>query len=225
MDATAHTMHSAMSYEAGRGVAMNEGRVGDWMQTWTGVRFYPADPRPEDVDILDIAFALGNIARYGGHCRFYSVAEHSVLVSHMVPKKDALAGLLHDATEAYIADVIRPVKRCIGRDNTYFSLEKAIWEKAICPKFEISPELSDEVLIADAYRIIALEKQALHPRSQEWDLKGYEAPKDFSIQCFPPYKATRLFLNRYCALSGTPFAPLSSRFLDLFLQDSDALGQ
>lgn len=55
---------------------------GDWMQTYTGRRFYPLDPRPDEIDPEDIAHALSLLCRYGGHVdRFYSVAEHCVLMS------------------------------------------------------------------------------------------------------------------------------------------------
>ena len=57
-------------------------RRGDWMQTHSGLRFYPLDPRPEDIRIEDIAHALPMICRFNGHCsRFYSVAEHSLNVA------------------------------------------------------------------------------------------------------------------------------------------------
>lgn len=87
-------------------------RVGDWMQTFTGRAFYPLDARVEDIDGLDIAHALSHICRYNGHVnRFYSVAEHCVLLSRAVAPEFALWALLHDATEAYVGDVIRPLKR------------------------------------------------------------------------------------------------------------------
>ena len=81
-------------------------RIGDWMQTYTGERFWPLDPRIEDIHIRDISMALGKLCRYGGHTIFfYSVAEHSVLVSEYVPEEYALWGLLHDASEAYLSDI------------------------------------------------------------------------------------------------------------------------
>jgi uncharacterized protein len=89
---------------------------GDWMQTFTGIQFYPLTARPEEIDSADIAHALSLICRYGGHVdRFYSVAEHCVLMSYAVRPENALAALLHDAAEAYMGDVIRPLKRDMPR--------------------------------------------------------------------------------------------------------------
>jgi len=84
-------------------------RRGDWIQTFSGRKFWPLDPRPEDVDILDIAAALSKQCRFGGHCQqHYSVAEHSVRVAALVQN---LYALLHDAHEAYLVDVPTPIKR------------------------------------------------------------------------------------------------------------------
>lgn len=73
---------------------------GDWMQTYTGRRFWPLDPVAGDIEIMDIAHALSNQCRYAGHTRFhYSVAQHSVQVSENVAPEHALWGLLHDAPD------------------------------------------------------------------------------------------------------------------------------
>jgi uncharacterized protein len=95
-----------------------------WIQTYTGRQFWPLDPNPEDVHIDDIAHALGNMCRFNGHCkRFYSVAEHSIGVTDVALRLPfakqldisakvhyARLALLHDATEAYLPDVTRPIK-------------------------------------------------------------------------------------------------------------------
>jgi len=83
----------------------------DWIQTYTGKQFRPLAPRREDIDIRDIAHALSLNCRFNGHCRtFYSVGEHAVRVARALPRKWALWGLLHDAGEAYLTDLPRPVK-------------------------------------------------------------------------------------------------------------------
>src|ERR1017187_10636100 len=74
--------------------------------TFSGIHFWPLLPNPADIRIEDIAHALSNQCRFAGHAReFYSVAEHSVRVSQLCPPEDALWGLLHDASEAYLTDV------------------------------------------------------------------------------------------------------------------------
>lgn len=89
-------------------------RRGDWMMTYSGRAFWPLDPRADEIDPLDIAHALSMLCRYGGHVRrFYSVAEHCVLMSHAVAPEHALWALLHDATEAYMVDLPRPINRIL----------------------------------------------------------------------------------------------------------------
>lgn len=84
---------------------------GPFIKTFTGRRFYVLNPRPEDIDIWDIAHALSNIGRFTGHAkRFISVAEHSLRVASMVPAEHKLQALLHDASEAYYGDVSTPCK-------------------------------------------------------------------------------------------------------------------
>ncbi|MEM9149127.1 MAG: hypothetical protein AAGB19_01555 [Cyanobacteria bacterium P01_F01_bin.3] len=80
-----------------------------WIQTFTGKAFWPLEPDPELICIEDIAWALAHQSRYSGHCdRFYSVAEHSLWVSGQCSPEHKLWGLLHDASEAYLSDVVRP---------------------------------------------------------------------------------------------------------------------
>lgn len=92
-------------------------RKGDWFTTYSGIKFYPLDPKEEEVRIEDVAHALSLLCRYGGHSKeFYSVAQHSVHCAEFINErypncKDLeLWGLSHDFTEAYIGDVIRPLK-------------------------------------------------------------------------------------------------------------------
>ena len=115
-------------------------RKGPWIATHAGRRFYFEAPHPDDVDITDVAHALSNLCRFTGHVnRFYSVAEHSINVSLLVPPEDALQGLLHDAHEAYIGDCSSPLKRAIGYD--YRRLDTAARFECMKPVPErISPK-------------------------------------------------------------------------------------
>lgn len=129
-----------------KGYETHRPRKGDWMLTSTGRAYWPMDPRAEDVSIEDIAHSLSMQCRYGGHsARFYSVAEHSVMVSRHVLPEDALAGLMHDASEAYVTDVPRPLKPHL---ENFREVELMNWI-AICEAFELNPELPESVHTAD----------------------------------------------------------------------------
>lgn len=163
---------------------------GDWMQTHSGKRFYPESPRAEDIYPEDIAHALSMLCRYGGHIdRFYSVAEHCVLVSEGVSEKNAIYGLLHDATEAYVVDVPRPVKRILGNYN---ELEKKVWF-TICERFGIDPEVPAEIIEADT-RILLTERERLFKNAEvgAWSMDGME-PLPVNIVAFP---AGSIFLQQ-----------------------------
>lgn len=84
---------------------------GGWVLTHTKVKMYPLDPNWRMINLQDIAHALSNTCRFSGQCkRFYSVAEHCLHVSMHVPRNMAAIALLHDASEAYLTDVPRPIK-------------------------------------------------------------------------------------------------------------------
>ena len=77
-------------------------KIEPWIQTYSGKKFWLDPPMWDQIDIIDIAHALSMTCRYGGHSKFfYSVAQHCCLMSRLVPKRLALAALLHDAVEAY----------------------------------------------------------------------------------------------------------------------------
>jgi hypothetical protein len=158
---------------------------GDWMQTFTGRRFYPLSPRAADIDAADIAHALSLLCRYGGHVdRFYSVAEHCVLMSRAVPPEDALAALLHDATEAYIVDVPRPLKRQLPG---YREIEQAVWH-AIAVRFGLDLALPASVHEADN-RILLTERNALMANAGTWSLDGVVEPLPVAVIGWSPPQA------------------------------------
>ncbi len=103
-------------------------------------------PQSEQINIEDIAHALSNICRFGGHTRhFYSVAEHSVRCSLIVAKKHRLAALLHDASEAYLLDIPRPVKTYL-KD---YRKQEDLFMKLIAEKYNFKYPLDTEVTEAD----------------------------------------------------------------------------
>lgn len=118
-----------------------------WMQTVSGKMFYPTNPTHESIDIEDIAYALSHICRYGGHClQFYSVAQHCVHVADVANVDGyGLAGLLHDAAEAYIGDMVRPLKYQIPQ---YRDIEFVI-ETVLAEKFGVEYPWPDAVKRAD----------------------------------------------------------------------------
>ncbi|UNC91664.1 phosphohydrolase [Candidatus Contubernalis alkaliaceticus] len=91
-------------------------RKGDWIETYTGRKFWPLDPRPEDICIKDIAHGLSHMCRYNGQSKFFfSVAQHSLNCAEhakrmKLPQRYQLLCLLHDAAEAYVSDVAKPLK-------------------------------------------------------------------------------------------------------------------
>ena len=139
----------------------------DWIQTYTGRQFWPLEPRIEDIDIEDIAHALSNLCRYGGHVeQFYSVAQHSYLVSKVVPQEHALRGLLHDAAEAYLIDLPRPIKRSVGME-AYGAAEK-ILQAAIYERFGLSPHDPECIKTADNQLLRTEQRDLMKPAPVAW---------------------------------------------------------
>lgn len=135
--------------EAKQMIELDTSRVGDWMQTFCQIKFYPQDPRPEEIDIIDIAHALSQIPRFTGHGDiFYSVAQHSLYVMQMCPPPFKLEGLLHDASEAYLGDMGRPLKHFSELGKIYKQLENKV-NLAIAQKFRLKYPWPEPVKRAD----------------------------------------------------------------------------
>lgn len=167
------------------------------IQMHSGKYFDFLEPEKSDFTITDIAWALSNICRYTGHCgQFYSVAEHSVRVSRIVPREHALAGLLHDAAEAFIGDVSSPLKQMLP---DYRALEQRI-ERAVLGRFGIT-ELHHCIKEADL-RMLLAEKRDLMPICNEsWAIPGIVADRT-PIHPWGSHPSYIAFLDTFNALSG-----------------------
>lgn len=184
-----------------------EGR-GPWMQTNSGGQFFPLDPRVEEIKANDIANGLALDCRYAGQGRidrFYSVAEHCVKMARFAheqhrPAQFCLAVLLHDAAEAYINDLNRATKQCIG--GPYKALERSIQNK-INEKYDL-------LILADYFqlaikdldrRIVPIEKAAIEPVETPWqhpwayDKFGPEALEGLELSFWNPPEAKAQYLD------------------------------
>lgn len=117
-------------------------------------------PTPDIIEIRDIAGALSKLCRFGGQTNtFYSVAQHSILVYSLAWEDIKKEALLHDASEAYLGDVIKPIKVMLG--EVYHDMESN-FEHAIAQKFglDILSLYSDELKEIDR-RALLIEHEAL----------------------------------------------------------------
>lgn len=166
------------------------------IRTYTGRHFDILDPRPNDVHVKDIAHALSLLCRFCGHVRrFYSVAQHSVLVSNRVGPQHAFWGLLHDASEAYVADLSRPLKHA-PEMSRYRTAEKHVMA-AIAERFGLSMPEPPEVKLVDR-RMCATEMRDLMGAVYDWGA-GQE-PFPGEVVPWSPEKAEAEFLRRYYEL-------------------------
>lgn len=189
-----------------------------WIQTFTGRAFSLLEPQPDDVTIEDIAHALSMLCRFGGHVRdFYSVAQHSVLVSIVVerfqPANRALhlAGLMHDGSEAYLIDLPRPIKRMAGFEAYKVTEQRVEW--AIRERFGLSTDVPDVLAIkaADEMLLRTECRDLMGPRHPAWTRElhpdhGTTMPE--IIAPLAPKEAEQLFLERWQDLLTMTEPPL-----------------
>lgn len=202
-------------------------RYGKHIWLASGGVFYPLDPHPDEVHIEDIARGLANQCRYNGQIgrgtgyTNYSVAEHSVLVSQYVEeiarergmleskvREVALLALLHDAAEAYISDVSRPLK--FSREmRGYLKIEHRV-EQAVWKHFGLDPtrqmlslihEVDDRVLV-DEIRALMYPDDTEEDRIARWG-----EPLECEIQGLRPGLAEMLFMIRYEELTNPQHSP------------------
>ncbi len=169
-----------------------------WILTHCGHHLDLYRPDPEKIEIEDIAVGLSRECRFAGQTRaFYSVAQHSVLASRIVPEAFALEALLHDATEAFIRDLPYPLKTLLPE---YRRIERGL-DLAIRLRFGLPETPSREVHLADRI-LLATEKRDLMPVDPTpWNiLEGIEPLSD-PIDPWSSVRSMGLFLHRFLELS------------------------
>ena len=166
---------------------IEDSRIGNYIETWMKIKFYPLDPRPEEINLYDIGRSLSHQCRFLGHINFhYSIAQHCVLLHDYIEEPHKKQMLMHDCSEAYLCDIPSPLKPHL---TNYHELEKNL-----------------QTMIYEKYNIDVIE----HPRVKECDSKiifdEITALKNYSITTPPalgvdilewtPNKAYGEFLNR-----------------------------
>lgn len=169
-----------------------------WILTASGKHFDFADPQPDQIDLLDIAQGLANESRYAGQCRaFYSVAQHSVMASHIVSHDHALEALLHDATEAYCKDIPRPLKQMLP---DYRAVEARV-EAVIRDKYGLPAQQSSQVKRADLI-MLATERRDLMPADNTpWPILEGITPLERKIIAAHAGRSQSMFIRRWVELT------------------------
>lgn len=164
----------------------------------SGRYFNFEDPDSCEFDIEDIAHALSNICRFTGHCKeFYSVAQHSVLVSYVVHPQFAFQGLLHDAPEGLIGDVSKPLKNLLP---DYEEIETRV-TKSVHKRLGIPEILHPSVKLADLILLRTEQRDLMNANDHTWHYTKDLEPLSDTIIPLPPKEAKKLFLDRYKELT------------------------
>lgn len=167
-----------MAGTTNRSYTNDQHRTGDWMQVWGGGRVWPLDPRPGDVSIDVIAHSLACVNRFCGHTQSgpYSVAQHSVYVARCAMERHgprfALRALLHDAHEAYVGDVVRPLLRSSPELHAVMDAARAAWDRAIGEAFGIDLSPTPEVRECDDAVLHAEKRDLLRRSGPKWTMDG-----------------------------------------------------
>lgn len=173
-------------------------RKGDWMQTYTGAQFWPLDPRVDEVRFEDIAAGLSKLCRYGGQTiLFYSVAEHCVHVARHAPEGLQLDALLHDASEAYLCDIIRPIKSHL---TNYLDIEAGL-ERVIARKFGLHWPWHPDIKRLDTAILADERDQVMAPPPVPWP-QTIEPPLGVTLQFWTPAQAQYEFTTAFYRYGG-----------------------
>lgn len=170
-----------------------------WMQTASGRQFYFLEPRAEDILLEDIAQALSLQCRYNGHVKaYYSVAQHSVLVARCVHQAFGIShvrtlrtALFHDAAEAYVGDMLRPLKNLIPG---FKEIEMRI-EEVIAQHFDLEWPHPAVIKRADNALLIAERNALMPPPPRPWTVREEPWPPPDRLSPWPPELARSRFLR------------------------------
>lgn len=167
--------------------------------TKSGHYFDFINPAGSRFDISDIAHGLSNVCRFGGQSKeFYSVAQHSVAASYLVPDCDRFAALMHDAAEAFIGDIPKPLKELLP---DYKVIEKRV-ESAVFERFNLRNPLPPSVKHADLIMLATEQRDLMPPHDDEWALVRGISPLKTTIKPVSPAEAYRLFMARFEELAA-----------------------
>lgn len=175
-----------------------EDKCPHWFLANTNRPVRPQNLNHEDMDPYGIGKALSKICRFNGHTKHhYSVAQHSVYVANILPEELKFCGLMHDATEVFCCDLIRPIKITLP---TYIELEMGIWEK-LCERFRLPREMPKEVKWADNSVLMAERWQLLPKNDLPWGVP--EFPADIEIKEMTDKEAYNFWATEWNRLAVT----------------------
>lgn len=172
--------------------------------TFSGRYFDLFNPAGNEVRLEDIAQGLANTCRFAGQCcAFYSVAQHSVMASYLVPPEDKFAALMHDAAEAYLGDVTRPLKQMLP---DYLAIEARV-EAYVFEQLGLSLPLPPSVKRADLVMLATEQRDLMPDHDDEWALIAEVEPLWERILPLPPSTARGMFIERAMSLAEAGLAP------------------
>ena len=169
------------------------------VSTKSGRRVALLNPSPAQIVIGDIAHGLAHQCRFNGQTsKFYSVAQHSFLVASILPRELRLAGLLHDASEAYLGDVVQPLKDLLPE---YQSIE-ANFCKVLGERFGVNLQHNDAIRHADLV-VLATERRDLMPMdTADWSSIAGITPMSRTIKPMSPDAAAAQFMEMFFTLTN-----------------------
>ncbi len=162
--------------------------------TFSGKYFNFVKPDPDSFSIMDIAHALANLCRFNGHCRqFYSVAQHSTIMSYIVPIEFAMQALMHDSPEFAVGDMTRPLKALFP---DYREIEKRV-QDCIFTKFGLPLILDCCIKEADMVMLCTEQRDLMPAHDDVWAGMSHVEPLKTTIWPQSPAYAKMQFLARF----------------------------